>query len=126
MIFAESAVIRYEKARQLVASLKAKRRELIDKCDSIKTIDDGIFKSEVGEPCLVTAWRNFSDDDDVDDFGLKTGLNYDECLGEIGCRACIESFGIKNTTLADAKKELGIAKISLSALGKRLIKGAIA
>ena len=126
MIFVESAVIRYEKARQVVSKLESKRKKLIDECDSIKTIDDGIFKSEVGELCLVTAWRNFSDDDDVDGFGLKTGLNYDECLGEIGCKACIESFGIKNTILADAKKELGIAKISLSALGKRLIKGAIA
>jgi hypothetical protein len=123
MKFEQVAIIRYEKARQLVAQLEDKRRKLIDECESIVTIEDGFFERETGEPCLVTAWKNFSDDDDYDSFGMRTGPNYDECLGEIGCKACIESFGIKNTTLSDAKKEFGIAKISLSALGKRLIKG---
>jgi hypothetical protein len=125
MKFEKEAIIRYEKARQLIAKLKGQRSNLIDKCDNINSINDGIFKSEVGELCLATAWRNFSNYGEVDDFGQKTGLNYDECLEEIGCNACMESFKIKRTKLSDAKKEFRAAKISLNALGKRLIKGAI-
>jgi peptide subunit release factor RF-3 len=122
MINPQSAVIRYEKARQLVASLKAKRRELIDQCESIVTIEDGFFQRETGELCLITAYKDFRESEYED--GQATGFNYGDALSEVGCEACLQSFKIKHTTLSVARKEFGIAKRSLSNLGKRLIKEA--
>lgn len=120
MINPELAVIRYEKARQMVLKLKAKRKYLIGECESIVTIENGCFESEIGELCLVTAYKYFSENEYEN--GQSTGFDYCEAINEVGCKACLESFKIKHTTLSVAIREFGMAKRSLSSLGKRLIK----
>lgn len=134
----ESAVLRYERARQLVNELDDKRRVLLSKCFNItkeldeSSIPEGASASDIMQEiaeqskiCLVRAWDYMSSENkDCDIYGYAV-CEYGEALRseEVNaCPACLEAYSLKCGDLAAAKQEFGAAKRSLSGLGKGLMK----
>jgi len=121
----QKAIHRYEVSRQLVSTLKRKRSNLINDCESIDTIDDpsGYGKKEVGMLCLTSVFNELMEIIDFD----GPGYDFDEILQIMHCEgrccdACHDSYQIKIGQLAEARKEFGNAKRALSYIGKSLIK----
>ena len=123
----KAAIIRYEKARQLVSNLKQKRLSLIGECEKLTTIDDpeGYGKIETGILCLNTVFNemlSLNEESREDGYSYTEILEYEHDEGRC-CDSCYQSYQIKVFPLADAKKDFGMAKRALSNMGKKLIKG---
>ncbi len=123
----EKAILRYEKARQLVRNLKNKRISLRVDCERTDFIDDpdgwGV-QIPTGELCLVSVFNQMNADRNQyqDEYiTYSETLNNMHCEGEC-CDSCHESYEIKVGSLADAKKEFGNSKRALSYIGKSIIK----
>jgi hypothetical protein len=120
------AVANYERCRQEVMMVDQWRKSVIAKCwrfqknGGIVYLKDG--SSELAKSCLQECYRNREVDgvfQGKDGF-LELITNYyddDEC-----CESCVMSYEIKIGRLAEAKKQFGIAKRVLSALGKSALK----
>lgn len=117
----KAAILRYERYRQLVSSLKLKRLKLIAECDNLDSAPDpdGFGRIETGTLCLVTAHNELVDFLDIN---YLERHSYIDVLEDSGCDSCIKSYKIKVGPLAEAKKEFGQAKRSISSLGKKIIK----
>ena len=121
----QNAILRYEKSRQLVSALNAKRYALLSDCESTDSINDphGVGEIPVGTLCLVSVYDELMTTIS-ENFG--EGYSYEEILSNMHgeglvCEACNESYKIKTGPLAAAKKELGEAKRALSRAGTTLI-----
>ncbi len=130
----EDAIVRYEIARKLVSNLKEKNKALIYGCDNLKCQEGESWEDVVDrKPCLVMAWDWMVSENKGEPYYNQ--IDYDEVLHagqgdfDIGtisngvCNKCREAHAIKRGELAEAKKEFGAAKRSLSAIGKKLMKG---
>lgn len=121
----KKVIQRYETARQLVSTLKEKRRLLIAECESTDLIPcpSGYGEVETGKLCLTSAFNELMET--IEENG--PGYDYEETLQIMHaenrcCDHCYESYGIKVGPLAEARKEFGNAKRQISRIGKELIK----
>lgn len=115
----KKAIVRYEAARQRVISIDDTRRDLFAKCTGTELDDTG--KKTCSEAC----WSYYTSEDNLvnySGFHLQHESEYDEIMSEHGCQNCVSAREVKKGELAAAKKEFGIAKRQLSAIGKVLIK----
>lgn len=122
----EKAILRYEKARQLVSNLKNKRISLRVDCERCDFIDEpsGFGVVPTGELCLVSVFNELlstQEENHGETYTYEEILNNMHCEGEC-CDSCYESYEIKQGTLASAKKEFGNSKRALSYIGKSIIK----
>src|SRR5690554_5696220 len=118
----QQTVLRYEKARQEINRLKSECRELYYKCTGIKEED---LKPQLGDNCVQTAYKFLYDDDNMVSpclYGRQPASSYDEILSNFGCYYCNKAREIKKGSLAIEINNMRSAKISLSAIGKKLIK----
>lgn len=124
----ESAVMRYERARQLVEALNHKRKILIANCEGIDTCEDNHNQIvSFGVVCFSRAWEKMLEINK--ESGPYDGVTFEDVFvdgvgieDEPACDNCLEAYRIKHHELAAAKKEFGAAKRSLAAIGKQLIK----
>lgn len=124
------AIKRYEQARQIVNTLTENKRSLVSDCDNMKQGDDH-HNWELRNPCLVVAWSWMQENnkgeayyDQIKYGEIMLGAGDDFDIGTISggiCDKCRDAYAIKRGALADAKKEFGAAKRSLSAIGKQII-----
>lgn len=122
----QSAIARYETARQMVSKLRMQRTDLIKECESIETIDSTHGRIETGTLCLNSVYSEMIEDNREN---FPDGYSYEETMEnahdeERCCDACYKSYEIKTGPLAAARKEFGNAKRALSYIGKKLIKDA--
>ena len=122
----EKVIIRHEKARALVSGLNENRRSLVRNCEGLDSIDVNHNQViDIGLPCGVVAWDQMVKENSClpyDEQSTFEDVFYSELYGGEGaCDNCKKAFEIKRGPLAEAKKELGNAKRSLSRLGKKLI-----
>ncbi len=121
---------RYEKARQVVVALTEKKMALVSDCDNMKQGDDH-HNWELREPCLVVAWSWMKSENKGEpsyncvsyDEVILSGEDFD--IGTVSgsvCDKCLEAYKMKRGDIAEAKKEFGAAKRSLSAIGKRIMR----
>lgn len=109
-------IMEYEETRQAIVATEKKRKDLLANCLNV---------SANGEPCNETAYRYMLSDENMNNFngyGGQQESNYDEILTNIGCASCIRARAIKTGDLAKLKRQFGVVKWKLSALGKALLK----
>ena len=119
----KSAILEYEKARQVVSKISEERKALIYECERVKEN----FQADI---CLVDAHKGLMDciEENRDCWG-GNGYTYDEILsngdanGDEYCKQCKDSYKIKTGPLAEAKQIFGKTKTRLARLGKELIAG---
>lgn len=130
---ANQIIMRYEKARQESVALEKERRMLVSHCENIDTCEDNHNQIvSFGENCFVAAWNTMVEENNqcrghdhwVDHFSFDEVFTNGELLNDAHvCDNCKKAYEIKKGPLAAAKKDLGIAKRQLSAMGKKLIGG---
>ena len=115
------AVANYERCRVKVNKLKKRRAELFESCT--RETPTGKAETEYSMTCLELCWE------DCNEGKMDHGYSFDfkSMLGEYSedngyCDNCKEAYAVKIGPLAEAKKQFGIAKRVLSALGKSVIK----
>lgn len=121
----ESAIMRHEKARKLVSTLKQKHSTLLCSCDGLNETSSN-YGLVVGKTCGQIAWDYMHEDEEANYYGITTSFEdafFNEINDEKGaCDSCMEAFDLKRGELMEAKKELGNAKRAISSIGKKLIK----
>jgi hypothetical protein len=106
------AVANYERRRQAVVVLNNERTELLGGCSR-----EDAYQETCLQKCY-SEWIYYRNE-----YGEKA--TYSEHLNhpeENTCNACKKAYAIKTGPLAEAKKQFGIAKRVLSALGKSALK----
>ncbi len=119
-------IIRYESARQLVSTLKAKRSQLISECENLGEIpcQSGYGTVETGTTCLSLAYdvlMTTLNENPGEGYSYEEILTDEQCGGRV-CDSCYEAYEIKVGPLRDARGEFGNAKRQMSRIGKKLIK----
>lgn len=115
----KNAIVRYEAARQSAISIDNRRRALFAKCTGTELDDTG------RKTCSEACWDYYTSKENLANysgFHMQHESHYDEIMSEHGCQNCVSAREVKKGELAAAKKEFGIAKRQLSAIGKVLIK----
>ena len=115
----KNAIVRYEAARQRVISTDGTRRDLFAKCTGTELDKTG------SKTCSEACWDYYTSKENIANysgFHMQHESHYDEIMSEHGCQNCVSAREVKKGELAAAKKEFGIAKRQLSAIGKVLIK----
>ena len=121
------AIIRHELARQAASTLTLKRSALLSECESFDTVEDNHGQIvEIGQTCGMAAWSYMEDANHKSHWDEQ--LTFEDAFkiyinDENGaCDKCLEAYKIRNNELAQAKREFGNAKRSISYYGKKLIK----
>jgi hypothetical protein len=120
------AIANYERCRQRVRELDEHRKAIIAKCRRLSEGDGLVYSkdgfTELAKTCLEECWRCREDDGQYQ--GMGGFLDFITCFFDEGecCEHCIDSYKIKIGPLAEAKKQFGIAKRTISALGKSALK----
>ena len=114
-------VISYEKSRKILSGLHKKRAKLINDCtgpiNTSWTGDDNfISKTEgFGSSCFEFCNKHIVRD-------YHDPVTFDDNLDEHGCGNCQKARAVTVSEMPDVKHDFGMAKRSLSAYGKKLIK----
>lgn len=120
MISIEGAVLNYEKSRQLVTQLTSVKSGLTGDCPRMKA-------DPHDHPCLIEAYEFMKENREYQKEPYYEFVSYEDALfnainDEEGCcDSCKASYELKHGDLAKAKKDFGISKCQLSAIGKKLI-----
>jgi len=119
----QDAVAKYELTRQQVAILTDQRAKLIILCTNEKIGISPPYESR--DICLKVAMQDLGEL--LSEEFQGSTYNYKEVLEEkheegTCCQNCYDSYLIKTGPLAKAKRDHGYAKVSLSMLGKILMK----
>lgn len=120
------AIMDYECWRQIVSDLQKKRSRLITNCakklKAEKHHNDGGEYSDP-KPCLYDVYdETIQVCKDNGEYFTMDEVIEDMVADGACCQNCLDAFKLKNNTYREARHKFGIAKRSLSAMGKALIK----
>ena len=122
----EQAIIRYENARVSSVTIKKLHAKLISSCERVQC-EEGNWNPLHDKTCGQQAWEEMREEN-AENTGYGERIEFEDAFyhsinhAEGACENCIKAFKLKQGKLAEANKEFGAAKRSLTVIGKGLIK----